>query len=143
MLVAFGGVPLQQLQKSAQLVGASGLWSRLWRKALHKVKSTPWQYFCSCAEAARRSTEVILREGVMPGLLQLTVDGGQRAKELAQHLLMMLRNSPGNWPGNKNLGHKYMERIMEEINADEDANGIKVETTLRMVEEKIAILKHE
>ncbi|KAI4387736.1 hypothetical protein MLD38_000144 [Melastoma candidum] len=96
-----------------------------------------------CRSCPEKYREVILREGVMPGLLQLTIDGSQRAKELAQHLLMLLRDSPGTRPGNKHSGHKYMERIMEEINANEGANDIEVGTALRMVEEMIARLKHE
>nr|AAT47805.1 At5g14510 [Arabidopsis thaliana] len=39
--------------------------------------------------------EMILREGVMPGLLQVSVDGTRRAKEMARELLLLLRDCSG------------------------------------------------
>ncbi|KAG0491477.1 hypothetical protein HPP92_004875 [Vanilla planifolia] len=47
-----------------------------------------------CESDRNRYREVILREGVIPGLLELTVHGTQKARCKARQLLQLLRNSP-------------------------------------------------
>ncbi|KAK9271494.1 hypothetical protein L1049_001853 [Liquidambar formosana] len=77
---------------------------------------------------------LILREGVMPGLLQVSVDGTWRAKELAQDLLLLLRDCSSCGARSKQLKNELVEQIMEEI----DTGGEKVVgKALRLVEEMI------
>ncbi|TKY63201.1 U-box domain-containing protein 6 [Spatholobus suberectus] len=92
--------------------------------------------FCqSCREKYRG---MILREGVMPGLLQLSVDGTWRAKNMAKKLLLLLRDCSNYSSTSKQTNHEVVERIMEEI---DDAEGEELaETTLRLVEEMVAKL---
>ncbi|KAG1366319.1 U-box domain-containing protein 7 [Cocos nucifera] len=47
-----------------------------------------------CESDRRRFREVILAEGVIPGLLELTVQGTPKSKSKARVLLQLLRNSP-------------------------------------------------
>ncbi|KAK7395791.1 hypothetical protein VNO78_16361 [Psophocarpus tetragonolobus] len=91
-----------------------------------------------CQSWREKYREMILREGVMPGLLQLSVDGTWRAKNLAKKLLLLLRDCSNYSSTSKQIDHEVVERIMEEI---DDAEGEEVaETTLRMVEEMVAKL---
>ncbi|XP_016200344.1 U-box domain-containing protein 3 [Arachis ipaensis] len=80
---------------------------------------------------------LILREGVMPGLLQLSIDGTRRAKNMARELLLLLRDYSDYSSRQKQMNHELIERIMEEI----DADGEKLaDAKLRLVEEMIAKL---
>ncbi|KAL1205997.1 U-box domain-containing protein 3 [Cardamine amara subsp. amara] len=80
---------------------------------------------------------MILREGVMPGLLQLSVDGTRRAKEMARELLLQLRDCSGYVIKNKQSKIKIVEQIMREIDQeDERIPG----TMLKLVEEMISKL---
>uniref|UniRef100_A0A2N9ISN2 U-box domain-containing protein n=1 Tax=Fagus sylvatica TaxID=28930 RepID=A0A2N9ISN2_FAGSY len=79
---------------------------------------------------------LILREGVMPGLLQLSVDGTWRAKNMARELLLLLRDCSSYGSRNIQSKHELVEQIMQEIDAGENIEG----TTLRLVEEMIAKL---
>lgn len=89
----------------------------------------------SCRETYRG---LILREGVMPGLLQLSVDGTWRARNTARELLLLLRDCSNYNSRNKHSNHELIEQIMQEIDAEEER---VVETaTLRLVEEMIAKL---
>ncbi|KAL5172111.1 U-box domain-containing protein 4 [Glycine soja] len=92
-----------------------------------------------CQSSREKFRGMILREGVMPGLLQLSVDGTWRAKNLAKKLLLLLRDcSNYSSTSNKQINYEVVERIMEEI---DDAEGEELaETTLRLVEEMIAKL---
>ncbi|KAF2292271.1 hypothetical protein GH714_018344 [Hevea brasiliensis] len=89
----------------------------------------------SCRE--KQSTD--FKEGVMPGLLQLSVDGTWRAKDTAQELLLLLRDCSCYGSRSKQSKHELIEQIMQEI----DAEGERVmgTTTLRMLEEMIAKLR--
>ncbi|CAL1392630.1 unnamed protein product [Linum trigynum] len=58
---------------------------------------------------------VILMEGAMPGLLQLSVDGSWRARGLAQELLMMLRGNCDGGSRGKQCKQEMVERVMQEI----------------------------
>ncbi|KAK7293467.1 hypothetical protein RJT34_16333 [Clitoria ternatea] len=91
-----------------------------------------------CQSCRERYRGMMLREGVMPGLLQLSVDGTWRAKNLANNLLLLLRDcSNYSSPSGKQINHEAIERIMEEI---DDAEGELAETTLRLVQEMVAKL---
>lgn len=47
-----------------------------------------------CESDRTKYREIILKEGVIPGLLQLTVHGTPKARGKARELLRLLRNSP-------------------------------------------------
>lgn len=82
----------------------------------------------SCRENYRG---LILREGVMPGLLQLTVDGTWRAKTMAEELLLLLRDCSSYGPRNQQSRNEVIEQIMQEIDAEgEEVAGT---TALRLL----------
>ncbi|KAL6143239.1 hypothetical protein ACLB2K_053934 [Fragaria x ananassa] len=82
----------------------------------------------SCRESYRG---LILREGVMPGLLQLTVDGTWKAKTMAEQLLLLLRGCSSYGPRNQQSRNEVIEQIMQEIDAEgEEVAG---STALRLL----------
>ncbi|KAK3183640.1 hypothetical protein Dsin_030926 [Dipteronia sinensis] len=94
-----------------------------------------------CQNRRDKHRVLILREGVMPGLmpglLQLSVDGTWRAQNMARELLLLLRDCSQYGSTSKQSKNELIEQIMEEI----DAEGERVSgTTLRLVEEMIAKL---
>ncbi|CBI34858.3 hypothetical protein VitviT2T_022390 [Vitis vinifera] len=90
-----------------------------------------------CKSCREKYRGLILREGIMPGLLQLSVHGTWRAKDMAQDLLLLLRECPNYGSRKKQLKNEHLEQIMKEIDAEgEEVAG----TALRMVEEMIAKL---
>ncbi|EEF40963.1 U-box domain-containing protein 6 [Ricinus communis] len=91
-----------------------------------------------CQSCRDKYRGLILREGVMPGLLQLSVDGTWRAKDTAQELLLLLRDYSGYGTRGKQSKHELVEQIMQEIDAEGET--IRETTTLRLVEEMIAKL---
>ncbi|PON47609.1 Beta-catenin [Trema orientale] len=91
-----------------------------------------------CKSCREKYRGLILREGVMPGLLQLSVDGTWKAKNMSRELLLLLRDCSNYGTRNKQSKRELIEQIMQEIDAEE---GRVVETsTLRLVEEMIAKL---
>ncbi|KAK2661671.1 hypothetical protein Ddye_000245 [Dipteronia dyeriana] len=90
-----------------------------------------------CQNRRDKHRVLILREGAMPGLLQLSVDGTWRAQNMARELLLLLRDCSNYGSTSKQSKNELVEQIMEEI----DAEGERVSgTTLRLVEEMIAKL---
>jgi len=90
-----------------------------------------------CQKCREKYRVLILTEGVMPGLLQLSVDGTWRAKSTARELLLLLRDCSSYSSRRTQINHELIEQIMEEI----DTEGEKLtDTTLRLVEEMIAKL---
>ncbi|XWS30405.1 hypothetical protein CRYUN_Cryun24cG0114600 [Craigia yunnanensis] len=90
-----------------------------------------------CQSCRDKYRGLILMEGVMPGLLQLSVDGTWRAKSMARELLLLLRDCSNYASTSKQSNHELMEQIMQAI----DADGEKVTgTTLSLVEEMITKL---
>ncbi|KAI4348205.1 hypothetical protein L6164_008957 [Bauhinia variegata] len=88
-----------------------------------------------CQSCREKYRGLILREGVMPGLLQLSVDGTRRAKNVARELLLLLRDVSSYSSTSKQTKHELIEKIMQEIDAEgEQLAG----ATLRLVEEIIA-----
>lgn len=85
-----------------------------------------------CRNCPNRNRGRILSEGVMPGLLQLSVDGTYRAKEKARTLLLLLRDCTTR---KKQWRNVILEKAMEKIDADE-----RVGVALGLVEETIAKL---
>lgn len=93
--------------------------------------------------------ELILQEGAIPGLLQLSVDGTRRARAIAEKLLLLLRDRDrnskcrrveGKMSSNKKLCLKmeFVEEIMREIESDGE---VVVAETLRLLEEMAAKLR--
>ncbi|XP_027358770.1 U-box domain-containing protein 12-like [Abrus precatorius] len=90
-----------------------------------------------CQSCRDKYRGLILTEGVMPGLLQLSVDGTRRAKSMARELLLLLRDCRNYSSRRKHINHELIERVMEEI----DSKGEKLgDTTLRLIEEMLAKL---
>ena len=90
-----------------------------------------------CQSCRDKYRGLILMEGVMPGLLQLSVDGTRRAKSMARELLLLLRDCSNYASTSKQSKHELVEQIMQAIEAD----GEKVTgTTLGLVEEMITKL---
>ncbi|KAL6960546.1 hypothetical protein U1Q18_038309 [Sarracenia purpurea var. burkii] len=89
--------------------------------------------FLICHSCRERYRGQILREGVMPALLQLSVDGTWRGKEMARALLLLLRDGRGS--RSRQWKNVILEQAMEQIDEDEWAG-----TGLRLVEETIAKL---
>ncbi|KAK7339592.1 hypothetical protein VNO77_20270 [Canavalia gladiata] len=88
-----------------------------------------------CQSCREKYRGMILKEGVMPGLLQLSVNGTWRAKNLAKKLLLLLRDGTNYGSTSKQINHGLIERIMEEIDDAEEE-----ETTLRLVQDMVAKL---
>lgn len=88
-----------------------------------------------CQSCRDKYRVLILREGAMPGLLQLSVDGTWRAQNMARELLMHLRDDCST---SKQSKHKNVEEIMQAIDADEETVTGR---TLKLVEEMIAKLR--
>ncbi|KAJ4827569.1 hypothetical protein Tsubulata_004790 [Turnera subulata] len=91
-----------------------------------------------CQSCREKYRGLILREGVMPGLLQLSVDGTWRAKGMAQQLLLLLRENSSYGSTDKQSKHEVLAQIMQEIDAAEEI--VRGASTLRLVEEMIAKL---
>ncbi|KAL3813819.1 hypothetical protein ACJIZ3_015087 [Penstemon smallii] len=92
-----------------------------------------------CKSCKERYRGLILMEGVMPGLLQLSVDGTRRAREKAKALLLLLRDCSdgGSSQRVKNLKKNVMfEEVMREIDRGERGGS-----SVQMVEEMIAKLR--
>ncbi|KAA8548152.1 hypothetical protein F0562_004587 [Nyssa sinensis] len=91
-----------------------------------------------CQSCRERYRGEILREGAMPGLLQLSVDGTRRAKKMAQALLLLLRDCCSSSTRDsirKQWKNVLLEQAMEQIEMED-----RVETGLNLVEEMIAKL---
>ncbi|KAL8546999.1 hypothetical protein ACS0TY_006644 [Phlomoides rotata] len=84
-----------------------------------------------CKTCKERYRGMILREGAMAGLLQLSVDGTWLARKKAKALLLLLRDC--NNGGVKHSKNVALEEVMREI----DMGG----TSLELVEEMIARLR--
>lgn len=84
----------------------------------------------SCRETYR---EPILKEGAIPGLLRLTVEGTAEAQERARRLLDLLRDSPQE----KRMSSTDLERIVYKIAAEVDGEGQAAETAKRLMQEMV------
>ncbi|KAK6913065.1 Armadillo [Dillenia turbinata] len=94
--------------------------------------------FLVCRSCREKYRGQILREGVMPGLLQVSIDGTWRAKEMARGLLQLLRDESDCGSRRKQLKNVILEQIMKEIDAKEESTEGEA---LRLVEDIIAKLK--
>lgn len=89
-----------------------------------------------CRSCRDRYRGLILREGAMPGLLQLSVDGTRTSKEMARELLLLLRDCSKPGSREKMLKNVLLEQVMGQIDRGERAG-----TELRLVEDMIAKLR--
>lgn len=92
-----------------------------------------------CDRCGEKYRGMILREGPMPGLLQLSMTGTRRAKNMARALLLLLRDySKRGQRKERTTNNVVLEKLMEEIDAQEEK--IVKGKPLRPVEELIAKL---
>ncbi|KAL0351049.1 UNVERIFIED_CONTAM: hypothetical protein Sradi_4254100 [Sesamum radiatum] len=90
-----------------------------------------------CRSCRDRYRGMILREGAMPGLLQLSVDGSRQAREKAKALLFLLRDcSHGGSSRVKQSKRVLFEEVMRQIDG-----GGRAGTSIQLVEEMIAKLR--
>lgn len=89
-----------------------------------------------CQSCRERYRGTILREGVMPGLLQLSVDGTFNAREKAKALLLLLRDCSKRQNREKQSKNQILEHVMRQIDS-----GERTGMDLGLVEELIAKLR--
>lgn len=89
-----------------------------------------------CQSCRERYRGTILREGVMPGLLQLSVDGTSNAREKAKALLLLLRDCSKRSNRDKQSKNQILEHVMRQIDS-----GERTGMDLGLVEELIAKLR--
>ncbi|PRQ52453.1 putative aminoacyltransferase, E1 ubiquitin-activating enzyme [Rosa chinensis] len=86
-----------------------------------------------CESCRDKYRELILKEGAVPGLLRLTVDGTAEAREKARILLDLLRDSPQE----KHLASSVLERIVYDIATRVDGADKAAETAKRLLEDMV------
>ncbi|KAL3629172.1 hypothetical protein CASFOL_026394 [Castilleja foliolosa] len=92
-----------------------------------------------CESCRDRYREMILSEGVVPGLMQLSVNGNRRAREKAKALMLMLRDGPEDESSSSRVMHPrtiLFEEVMQRID-----RGGRAGSSIEMVEEMIARLR--
>ncbi|GER29510.1 ARM repeat superfamily protein [Striga asiatica] len=90
-----------------------------------------------CGSCRERYRGVILGEGAMPGLMQLSVDGNRRAREKAKTLMKMLRESSDSGPARVRHSKSVLfEEVMRKIDRGGRRGG-----SIQLVEKMIARLK--
>ncbi|KAF9589147.1 hypothetical protein IFM89_019463 [Coptis chinensis] len=102
---------------------------RLWKFIkVYQIERIPGVLFSMCNSCREKYRELILREGAIPGLLQLRVNGTWRAKGLAKSLLLLLREE-SEFDSRRQLGGDLFEQIMTEIYSAEEKSKDKAKTT--------------
>ncbi|KAB2610179.1 U-box domain-containing protein 6-like [Pyrus ussuriensis x Pyrus communis] len=91
-----------------------------------------------CQSCREKYRGLILREGAMPGLLQMSVDGSWTAKTTARELLFLLRDCSNYGSRNKQSRNKVIEQIMEEIDAEGERVAGTSTSAQRLVEEMLS-----
>ncbi|KAJ9687063.1 hypothetical protein PVL29_015783 [Vitis rotundifolia] len=86
-----------------------------------------------CQSCRNKYRELILKEGAIPGLLRLTVEGTPEAQERARMLLDLLRDSPPE----KRLASSVLERIAYDIAARVDGSDKAAETAKRLLQDMV------
>ncbi|PPD89972.1 hypothetical protein GOBAR_DD13092 [Gossypium barbadense] len=86
-----------------------------------------------CQSCREKYRELILKEGAIPGLLRLTVEGTSIAQERARTLLDLLRDSPQE----KKLASSVLEKIMYDIATRADGADKAAETAKRLLEDMV------
>ncbi|XP_057791716.1 U-box domain-containing protein 4 [Salvia miltiorrhiza] len=91
----------------------------------------------SCRETYRG---LILREGAMPGLLQLSIDGTWLARKKAKALLLLLRDDDDGGSSSSSSSSRGKHAVVKEVMRQID-RGERAGTSLQLVEEMIAKLR--
>ncbi|XP_050207053.1 U-box domain-containing protein 15 [Mercurialis annua] len=85
-----------------------------------------------CQSDRDKYRELILKEGAIPGLLQLTAEGTSEAQERARMLLDLLRETP-----EKKLASSVLEKLVYDIAARVDGSDKAAETAKRLLQEMV------
>ncbi|OMO89659.1 Armadillo [Corchorus olitorius] len=86
-----------------------------------------------CQSCREKYRELILKEGAIPGLLRLTVEGTNIAQERARTLLDLLRDTPQE----KKLASSVLEKIVYDIATRVDGADKAAETAKRLLEDMV------
>lgn len=86
-----------------------------------------------CQSCREKYRELILKEGAIPGLLRLTVEGTSVAQERARTLLDLLRDTPQE----KKLASSVLEKIVYDIATRVDGADRAAETAKRLLEDMV------
>ncbi|XWS36677.1 hypothetical protein CRYUN_Cryun20dG0105800 [Craigia yunnanensis] len=86
-----------------------------------------------CQICREKYRELILKEGAIPGLLRLTVEGTSIARERARTLLDLLRDTPQE----KKLASTVLEKIVYDIATRVDGADKAAETAKRLLEDMV------
>ncbi|XP_022728199.1 U-box domain-containing protein 15-like [Durio zibethinus] len=86
-----------------------------------------------CQSCREKYRELILKEGAIPGLLRLTVEGTSIAQERARTLLDLLRDTPRG----KKLASSVLEKIVYDIATRVDGADKAAETAKRLLEDMV------
>ncbi|CAL0317799.1 unnamed protein product [Lupinus luteus] len=86
-----------------------------------------------CLSCRDKYRELILKEGAIPGLLRLTVDGTAEAQNRARRLLDLLRDSPPQ----KRITNSVFERIVKDIAEQVDGIDNAAETAKRLLHDMV------
>ncbi|EXB34465.1 U-box domain-containing protein 3 [Morus notabilis] len=86
-----------------------------------------------CRSSRDKYRELILKEGAIPGLLRLTVEGTVEAQERARTLLDLLRDKPEQ----KGLTSSVLEKIVYDIATRVDGADKAAETAKRLLQDMV------
>ncbi|KAE9605988.1 putative aminoacyltransferase, E1 ubiquitin-activating enzyme [Lupinus albus] len=86
-----------------------------------------------CLSCRDKYRELILKEGAIPGLLRLTVDGTAEAQNRAHRLLDLLRDSPPQ----KRITNSVFEKIVKDIAEQVDGIDNAAETAKRLLHDMV------
>lgn len=86
-----------------------------------------------CQSCREKYRELILKEGAIPGLLRLTVEGTSKAQDRARTLLDLLRDTPQE----KRLSSSVLERIVYNIATRVDGSDKAAETAKRLLQDMV------
>ncbi|XP_050380031.1 U-box domain-containing protein 6 [Argentina anserina] len=127
-IVSSTKIPLEEISSTCGAIGA--LVETLEEGSMESKEHAVRILLLICQSCRENSRGLILREGVMPGLLQLTVEGTWRAKAMADELLLLLRECSSYDRRNQQSRNVVIEQIMQEIDAEEEVAG---STALRVL----------
>ena len=86
-----------------------------------------------CLSCRDKYRELILKEGAIPGLLRLTVEGTSEAQDRARVLLDLLRDSPPE----RRLASSVLEKIVYDIAERVDGADKAAETAKRLLQDMV------
>lgn len=86
-----------------------------------------------CRSCRHKYRELILKEGAIPGLMLLTVEGTKKAQERARELLELLRDNSRQ----KRVGSENLETIVYDIASRVDGPNKAVETAKRLLQDMV------